>query len=57
LLDNPDALKEMVHNSCACSTQPIDKEDVDDLTEKCKEIAERWGETAERLWTKSQQEK
>ncbi len=57
LLDNPDALKEMVHNSCACSTQPADQEDVDELTEKCREIARQWGETADRLWEKSQQEK
>jgi MoaA/NifB/PqqE/SkfB family radical SAM enzyme len=57
LLDNPDYLKEMVHNSCACSTQPADKEDVDELTDKCQEIAKQWGETADRLWEKSQQKK
>ncbi|WP_048600933.1 radical SAM protein [Rubeoparvulum massiliense] len=50
LLDNPQALKRMVHRSEAISTQPLDEEDVDDLTGKCEPIAEHWAVTAERLW-------
>ncbi|WP_427340329.1 radical SAM protein [Caloranaerobacter sp. DY30410] len=50
LLDNPEKLRQMVHNSKAHSTQPIDKEPVDELTKKCEDIAEKWAKTAERLW-------
>lgn len=53
LLDNPDKLKEMVYKSKAKSTQPIDKESVDDLTNKCQDISKRWAITAERLWNES----
>lgn len=50
LLDNPEKLKEMVLKSNAHSTQPMDKEDVGELTDKCQEISEKWSVTAERLW-------
>ncbi len=50
MLDNPDILKEMVHNSGAYSTQPIDKESVDELTNKCQETAASWAVTADKLW-------
>lgn len=53
LLDNPQMLKEMVHNSGAHSTQPIDKEEVDDLTAKCMPIAEKWAPVADKLWKES----
>jgi len=53
LLDNPDKLKLMVHNSNAYSTQPLDKEDVDILTDKCQEASKKWAETADRLWAES----
>ncbi|EOC99926.1 radical SAM protein [Caldisalinibacter kiritimatiensis] len=53
LLDNPNKLKEMVHKSKAKSTQPIDKESVDDLTNKCQEISKKWAVTAEKLWKES----
>ena len=56
LLDNPEKLKEMVHNSGAHSTQPIDKEDVDDLTARCMPIAEKWAPVADRLWKESHPE-
>ncbi|MBZ4647206.1 MAG: radical protein [Clostridia bacterium] len=38
LLDNPDKLKQMVHESGAKSTQFLDEESVDDLTDKCRDI-------------------
>lgn len=49
LLDNPDKLKQMVHESGAKSTQFLDKESVDDLTDKCQEASRKWAETADRI--------
>jgi len=57
LLDNPDKLKAMVHNSNAHSTQFLDKEDVDTLTDKCQDASKKWAETADRLWAESQKQK
>ena len=48
LLDNPDKLKEMVHKSNAKSTQILDKESVEDLTDKCQEISKAWAIMVER---------
>lgn len=53
LLDNPNKLKAMVHDSNAASTQPLDAEDVDSLTDKCQDISKQWGETADELWAAS----
>jgi MoaA/NifB/PqqE/SkfB family radical SAM enzyme len=50
LLDNPDRLKTMVIKSGAHSTQPMDGEPVEKLTEKCREISQKWADTADRLW-------
>ncbi|MBE6082679.1 MAG: radical SAM protein [Tissierellaceae bacterium] len=50
LLDNPEKLKGMVERSGAVSTQPLDKEDVHDLTAKTEKAAERWAGTADKLW-------
>lgn len=50
LLDNPEKLREMVHASGAHSTQPIDLEDVDELTERAAAVSKVWGITADRLW-------
>ncbi len=50
LLDNPHMLQKVVHESNAHSTQPIDKEDVDSLTDKCRDVAEKWGEKADKIW-------
>lgn len=50
LLDNPGRLSQMVHESGAHSTQPLDQEDVDDLSAKCKEPAEKWAVKADELW-------
>ncbi|CAH2214802.1 radical SAM protein [Tepidibacter aestuarii] len=52
LLDNPDKLKEMVEKSSAYSTQPIDKESVNDLTDKCQDISKKWADTAKELYNK-----
>lgn len=50
LLDNPGALAEMVKASGAHSTQPVDKEDVDELTAKCVKAARAWAPVSEKLW-------
>ncbi|MGF7059180.1 radical SAM protein [Brassicibacter mesophilus] len=50
LLDNPEKLKQMVYSSNAYSTQPIDKESVEELTEKCIDVSNEWSVTADRLW-------
>ncbi len=49
LLDNPDSLKEMVHESNAKSTQMIDNETVDDLTDKCQQASKDWAPVADRI--------
>lgn len=53
LLDNPGALTAMVEKSGAHSTDLQFPEDVRALSEKCREKAERWEPTAERLWEQS----
>ncbi len=57
LLDNPGVLAEMVKASGAYSTQPIDREDVDQLTAKCIPAATRWAPVSEKLWAREQQNK
>jgi len=52
LLDNPTALAKMVKASGAHSTQPIDKEDVEELCAKCVPAASRWASVSEKLWEK-----
>lgn len=42
LLDNPEALAQMVKDSGASSTQPLDHEDVDELCAKCTGPAKEW---------------
>jgi len=53
LLDNPGRLTEMVEVSGAKSTDLMKPEDVRDLSEKCVDAAEKWAESAERLWNES----
>ncbi|NMB06930.1 MAG: radical SAM protein [Tissierellia bacterium] len=50
VLDNPEKIQHMVDESGAYSTQPIDREDVRDLTAKTEEPAKNWAPTAEKLW-------
>ena len=52
LLDNPGRLAEMVHASGAFSTDLQHPEDVDELCGRCTETANKWKETADRLWNK-----
>jgi MoaA/NifB/PqqE/SkfB family radical SAM enzyme len=51
LLDNPECLVEIVEASGAASTDFIKPEDVHDLSAKCVYAAERWAQTADRLWS------
>ena len=53
LLDNPDALKKIVNESGAHSTQPVDKESVLDLTNKTRLASESWSPVAKNLWNDS----
>jgi len=53
LLDNPWVLAEMVKASGAHSTEVACPEDVDSLTEKCLNAAEKWAVTARRIWVNS----
>lgn len=50
LLDNPGALSAMVEQSGAKSTDLQHPEDVHELSEKCREKAERWAPVADQLW-------
>lgn len=56
LLDNPEKLKAMVHRAGAISTQPIDQESVDELTDRCQKISQEWSITAAQLWQQHLQE-
>jgi MoaA/NifB/PqqE/SkfB family radical SAM enzyme len=57
VLDNPERIKIMVDKSGAHSTQPIDREDVEDLVAKTEEPAKNWAPVAEKLWEKSLEKK
>ncbi|MHA2018262.1 MAG: hypothetical protein ACTSXY_08305, partial [Promethearchaeota archaeon] len=41
--------KEMVHASNAKSTQMLDKESVDDLTDKCQQVSKNWAPVADKI--------
>lgn len=51
LLDNPERLRTMVHQTGAKSTDVASPEDVDSLTAKTEEAAKNWAPVAENLWT------
>ena len=51
LLDNPGALAGMVERTGAHSTDLQLPESVRDLSEKCREKAEKWKPTADQLWS------
>ena len=53
VLDNPEAILEMVNESGAKSTDMEAPEDVDVLSAKTAKAAERWAITAERLWAEN----
>ena len=50
LLDNPDALVEIIESSGARSTDMQNPEDVRELTKKCRPAARDWAEAADKLW-------
>ena len=50
LLDNQHALENMVKESGAYSTDLAHPEDVSDLTAKCIPVADKWEQTANRIW-------
>ncbi|WP_187351006.1 radical SAM protein [Capillibacterium thermochitinicola] len=54
LLDNPDALRAMVKESGAKSTDMLAPEDVDDLCAKTESAAAQWAPVADQLWAESQ---
>lgn len=53
LLDNPDELVNLVEVSQAESTDLENPEDVKHLTDKTREVAKKWGETADKIWEKN----
>ena len=50
LLDNPECLRKMVTETGAKSTQPLDSENVNDLTDKCVDASKAWAPVADELW-------
>ena len=50
MLENPNLLRDMVKKSQAKSTDILEKENVDDLCNKCEDYAEDWKPVAEELW-------
>lgn len=50
MLENPEILQRMVHETGACSTDVEEAEPVEHLCGKCMEYAAEWKETAERIW-------
>jgi MoaA/NifB/PqqE/SkfB family radical SAM enzyme len=50
LLDNPDALVDIVETSGAHSTDLQNPEDVHDLTAKCRAASRNWADVADELW-------
>ncbi|MDF2505491.1 radical SAM protein, partial [Clostridium sp.] len=53
LLDNPGKLSEMIEKSGAKSTDLQNPENVNDLSDKCKDVADKWAPVAEKIWNKS----
>lgn len=53
LLDNPGRLTDIVKKSKAKSTDYFEAEDVETLSAKCTEAANKWAPTADRVWRKS----
>ena len=57
MLENPEALKRMVEESGAASTDMQSPEPAAHLYEKCRPYAETWAPVADALWEKSQKAK
>jgi MoaA/NifB/PqqE/SkfB family radical SAM enzyme len=54
LLDNPGRLSQMVKKSGAKSTDLVNPEDVDELTQKCVDAAKDWKPVADEIWSTSE---
>ena len=50
MLENPNLLRDMVKKSQAKSTDILEKENVDDLCDKCEDYAKDWKPVADELW-------
>ena len=57
MLENPELLEKMVHDTGAHSTDLQSPETVEHLCDKCKSYAECWKPEAERIWAASEAEK
>ena len=57
LLDNPDALVEIVKGTSSSSTDLASPEDVEELSEKCVDKAEMWAPVADEIWKKGHEVK
>lgn len=53
MLENPQLLRNMVKKSQAKSTDILEKEEVDELCDKCEDYAKNWKPTADKLWDES----
>lgn len=52
MLENPEILQHMVHETGAHSTDLQSPESVEHLCGKCAEYAKNWDERAQELWNK-----
>lgn len=57
MLENPELLRKMVHDTGAHSTDLQSPETVDHLCDKCVSYAQCWKPEADRLWDASQADK
>lgn len=57
LLDNPQALRTMVHISQAYSTQVMDDETIDELAAKIEPYANQWAQVSRELWNEKHPDK
>lgn len=56
MIDHPEMIREIVHESGAHNTQLNEKETVDEFSAKMAAYAEQWGEMADEIWTEKHQE-
>ena len=57
MLENPQLLRKMVHETGAKSTDLESPEDVDHLCDKCTAYADRWKDEADRIWASQEHKK
>ena len=57
MLENPEKLIQMVHETCAKSTDLQSPETVENLCGKCEHYAADWNDTADKLWNAGHHEK